>query len=226
MKKIILIMSVAICFAACDNNNSLHQAYIDAGETFYTGKVDSLKSFSGNEKVKFTWVINSDPRITNIMFKWNEEKDSAVVAVNRTHSGVFAMEAILNVAEGIYSFDVYSKDAAGHRSLSIERTVQIYGQRYISFLRNRRLSFSVNDSDVTIDWKDIETPLIQYTTVSYSDYSDTSAPVIKNVRVENDEMQTVLTGLRTGDTFSVVTTYLPNNALETLDTLPEVYTVN
>jgi hypothetical protein len=216
---ILLLAATLLSLPACDDINSLHQKYIDQGETFYTGKVDSLEVFPGNEKVKFAWQLNSDPRITQTIIVWNDGADRDVADVNRTQSGILKMEKIVSVSEGIYDFELYTVDREGNRSLGQLRTVQIYGPKYISYLNNRRLTFSFDTttSKVTIDWKAIETPLIQYTTVVFKGAS---------IRVENDDEQTILTNVKAGDSFSVVTTFLPENALETLDTLPDVYPVN
>jgi hypothetical protein len=223
--KCILPLCLLACFTGCDDNNSLHQKYMDEGETLYTGKVDSVIIVPGNEKAKFSWQINADPRISKTVIYWNEDRESAEIPVNRTIGGILKLDTLLNITEGIYSFKLVTMDDEGHRSLGVERTVQIFGPKYISYLNNRRMTFTIQSGAITIDWKPIESPLIAYTTVFYQDYSDEANPVSRSVRIENEDIRTEIRGIRENDTFTVVTTYLPEGGLETLNTIPETYTV-
>jgi hypothetical protein len=234
MKNNIFIKSVTGCFLSaylltcltgCDDNNSMHRKYMDEGETLYTGKVDSVSIVPGNEKARFTWQINADPRISKTVIYWNDDRESVEIPVNRNVGGILKLETLLNVTEGIYSFKLVTMDDEGHRSLGVEKTVQIFGPKYISYLNNRRMTFTVQSGAVTINWKPIENPLIEYTTVFYQDYSDEANPVSRSVRIENEDTRTEIRGIRINDTFTIVTTYQPEGGLETLDTLPETYTV-
>jgi hypothetical protein len=209
----------------CDDNNFMHQKYLDQGEMLYMGKADSVNFSAGNERVKFTWILNSDPRIDKSVFYWNDGKDSAVIPTNRTQSGILNMETILDVEEGIYTFRLVTKDNENHKSLAIERSVQVYGPTYISRLTNRNLSISFSEGTLTINWVIVENALIQYCTVYYTDYSNPGNPVEKNVRIENADMQTVIEGVREGDIFSISTSYLPDGGLDILDALPIEYTI-
>jgi hypothetical protein len=232
MKKIksVLGYALGICLflaylVGCEDNNSLHQQYIDRGEVFYTGKCDSVKTFAGNERVKFTWLINSDPRIAKTIIYWNERKDSVEIPVVRTQKGYIEMEKILQIKEGGYSFIFITKDANGNSSLEVERTVSVYGPRYISFLSNRRLSYSVAGDELTIKWDPLESTLVQYTTVKYTDYSDPAHPAAKSAVVSNEDTQTLIKGIRLGDTFSVVSTFLPDNGMDSVDAKSADYTI-
>jgi hypothetical protein len=189
------------------------------------GKADSVNFSAGNEKVKFTWKLNADPRIDKSVFYWNDGKDSAVIPVNRTQSGILDMEAIIPVEEGNYTFRLVTKDDENHSSLAIERTVQVYGPTYISRLTNRNLSVSSVNGIFTINWVIIENASIQYSTVSYMDYSNPGIPVPKSIHIEITDVKTPLEGAREGDTFSVSTSYLPEGALDILDALPIEYTL-
>jgi hypothetical protein len=225
VRYILGICLFSIYLAGCEDNNSLHQSYIDKGEIFYTGKCDSVKTFAGNERVKFTWLINADPRINKTIIYWNEGKDSVEIPIARTEKGTIQMEKILPIKEGGYSFIFVTMDAKGNSSLEIERSVSVYGPRYISFLTNRRLSYSFAGGGLTITWDPVESTLVQYTTVNYTDYSDPSNPVAKNVVATNEDAQTVISGIRNGDTFSVISTFLPENGMDSVDANPTDYTI-
>jgi hypothetical protein len=202
--------------------NSVNQEYLDRGETFYTGKVSFLQSFPGNNRVKFTWNINSDPRITQTVIYWNEGEDSTTIAVNRTQSGNLRLEKELNLPEGNYIFEFVTKDNAGHRSLSVEQSVGIYGAAYIASLQNRDIS-TLTISKIT--WLSTVSSTIQYVTVNYMDYTDPDHPVQQIVRVENTDVETILSGAKSGEKLSVTTSYLPTNGLDIVTALPKMYTL-
>jgi hypothetical protein len=206
--------------------NSLHQKYIDQGETIYIGRVDSVMAFPGNERVKLTWMNNSDPRIDRTLIYWNDNKDSAEVKVNRTQSGIMELETIINIPEGACDLTVLNKDIAGNRSLSASKSVFVYGPKYISNLNNRNIrKFTFASGILTIDWVTVESELVQYTTISYTDYTDAFNPVQNTVRVENRDEQTIISGVQEGDKFSLNTTFLPEGGFDRVDALPMEYTL-
>lgn len=229
--KIIINYIMAFCllgFVACEDVNSLHEKYLERGEEIYTGVIDSLKAYPGYERVKFTWEINSDPRITQVVVYWNDRADSSIVEVNRTTPGIMQMSALLELPEDSYIFDFITKDDEGHKSLYVQKTVDIYGDKYIQTLRNRGIKTvqvkSGNQAQLT--WLDIEDNTLQYVTVSYTDYADPAHPVTKTVRVENTDKQTTLANIAAGDKITVVSTYLPSEeALDTVNALPQQYTI-
>jgi hypothetical protein len=197
----------------------MHQKYLDQGEAVYIGKPDSVEFSAGNKRVRFTWFLNADPRIDRSIFYWNEGKDSAVIA--KTQSGSLKMDTILDVKEeGLHTFSLVTKDDENHKSMSVERTVLVYGPTYISRLTNRNISSSsFSDGKLTINWVAIESSLIQYSTVYYTDNSEQ-----KSIRVENDVDKTEILDID-GDTFSITTSYLPDGGLDILETLPAEYII-
>lgn len=199
---------------SCDDINNLHQKFYDRGEDIYTGVVDSLEAYSGFERVKFNWVINADPRITKTVIYWNNRQDSVVVDVNRTQSGEIAMSYYLSdIEEGNYIFEFVTKDNEGHFSLPKEMVVLIFGESYAKTLKNRNIASIIKQSngDMLITWDPVINLDIQYTTVKYE-----IDGIATSIRVENNEMETVLNGLNTGDKIGVSTTYLLENALDEL----------
>lgn len=203
-----------IWMASCDDMNSIHQKYYDWGEDTYTGVIDSLKAYGGNERVKFDWELNADPRITKNVIFWNQRADSVVIDVNRVQSGRLQMTHLLeNLSEGDYIFEFITRDDKGHFSLPTEVVVFIYGESYTQALGNRRVSSISHreDGSMLIQWEPISSLDIQYVTVEY-EVNGTE----QSVHVENDEIETVLTGLDTGDRIRVSTIYLPEDALDEL----------
>lgn len=227
--KIILKSIIALClfcFMACEDMNSLHQQYLDRGEGIYTGVIDSLKVFPGNGRVKFSWELNTDPRITKTLIYWNEREDSIVIDVNRTAPGIVPMEKILDFAEGSYIFEFVTKDDGGHQSLSVQKTVEIFGVKYIQKLRPRNVkSLAVKPGNkVLLTWGDIEDTTMSYTIVKYKDNTDPLNPVEKEIRVENKDKETTLENIKSNDLIEVISAYLPvPDALDMFNTLPKEY---
>jgi predicted GH43/DUF377 family glycosyl hydrolase len=211
--------------AGCEDNNSLHQKYIDQGEIYYAGKCDSVKLFAGKERVKMTWQINADPRINRTVIYWNEGKDSVEIPVTRTEKGYIQMESIQQMKEGNYNFIFVTKDAKGNSSLDIAKSIQIYGPKYISYLSNRGLSIVETNNEWTIAWHSVESALVQYTTINYVDYTDPANPAPKSVSIANEDTMTPVSGIRRGDSFTVISTFLPKDGMDTVDAIPSNYTI-
>jgi hypothetical protein len=81
------------------------------------------------------------------------------------------------------------------------------------------------EGNLTIDWGLVDNEAVQYTTVYFKDYTDPLSPVNNNIQVENTEDQTVIPNVKAGETFSVVTTFLPEGALDAVESLPLEYTI-
>jgi hypothetical protein len=208
---------------SCDDINSIHQEYYDRGEDIYTGVIDSLKTYAGYERVRFEWEINSDPRITKVIIYWNQRADSVIIDVNRTQSGPIPMSYYLeNINEGSYIFEFITRDNDGHHSLFKETTVTVYGDAYAQTLRNRGISSITKqlNGDMLITWETISSREILFATVEY-----TLNGIAESLRVENSDTETRLTGLKAGDEINVYTTYLPENALDILNSPGRTYTM-
>jgi hypothetical protein len=231
IKCILPLCLLAYLTVGCEDNNLMHQKYLDEGERVYTGIVDSLDFFKGNQRVKFTWKINSDPRIDRTVFSWvqNDRDTSATVTVNREELGweALRLETVVNVREGIYTFKAVTMDDEGNKSVSVERTVQIYGPEYISKLINRSVtSLSFSDGELSIDWGMVGSSAIQYTTVNYTDRTNPSQPAPGSVRVANSQTTIRIAGVQLNDSISISTAYLPDKqTLDTLFALPKKYAV-
>jgi hypothetical protein len=123
--------------------NSVNQEYLDRGEGIYIAKVDSVESVAGLNKVWFKWWLPGDPRITKTEIRWIEgiETKSREYTINRTQKDSIVMEAILDdFPEGSFSFEFINWDEAGNRSVSIGTTVEVFGDRYKTGLRNRPIA--------------------------------------------------------------------------------------
>lgn len=227
IKNIVGFICIIIGLNSCENINDVHEKYLKWGEEIYTGVVDSLEAYPGNERIKFTWMVNADPRITKTVIYWNEGSDSAVVEVNRTQPGIMRMETNLNLPESSYIFKFVTKDDEGHKSLSVETTADIYGPKYASTLRNRevRSIVALEGNSVKLNWSSIESETLLYTMITYTDHSDPSNPKTVEEKVENDISETILSNQKADDEIIVKSVYQPVGSLDIFDANVTVYHV-
>lgn len=229
MRSIIKYLSALAFFAvlccSCENINDVHAKYLQRGEEIYTGVIDSLEATPGNERVKFRWQVNADPRITKVLIYWNDYADSVVVDVHRTYSGPMWMEEIITFPEDSYNLNFVTKDDEGHRSMPVEIALKVYGPNYISSLINREiLNKAIDESGQgVLSWGAIGNTALLYTTVKYTDYSQSASPVERIVRVDNDETNTILPGVRKNDRISVSSSFQPEGALDIFVARESIY---
>ena len=127
-----------------------------------------------------------------------------------------------NINEGDYIFEFITRDNESHFSLAKEVVVKIYGEKYAKSLRNRRVSSisHLEDGTMLIKWEPISSFEIQYVTVKYE-----TDGVEQSIKVENEDTETSLTGLNTGDKIQISTTYIPKGALDELNSPNSEFTM-
>ena len=128
---------VMILWSCSDQEYDDYKKFAEGGEINYTEKVDSLKAFSGKNRVMLQGIIDADPKITEFRVFWNDGRDSVSVPVNRS-GGVDTLSVTINdIPENIYNFQVRTYDAEGNKSLVSNVTGAVYGERYQNTLYNR-----------------------------------------------------------------------------------------
>lgn len=148
MKKISSYIFFVLCVVAvltgCSDMNDKHDFYLEGGERIYIGKIDSLKTFAGDGRVKLRFWA-SDPRAKTVAFYWYPENDSLLAEVAHT-SSVDSFEVFIGganstkaIKEGNYTLKVITRDNKNHFSVPFEKIINIYGDRFRSTLTNRVL---------------------------------------------------------------------------------------
>ena len=128
---------VMILWSCSDQEYDDYKKFAEGGEINYTEKVDSLKAFSGKNRVMLQGIIDADPKITEFRVFWNDGRDSVSVPVYRS-GGVDTLSVTINdIPENIYNFQVRTYDAEGNKSLVSNVTGAVYGERYQNILYNR-----------------------------------------------------------------------------------------
>lgn len=150
-----ILVSLAVILAltvSCTKMNDFHDEYLRNGPIIYVGRVDSMKVFPGKERVQVNYWI-TDPRAKELCFYWNNRKDSAKFSVPAHDPSEMQTLLVDPVAEGDYTFQVFSYDGKGHRSIRFEQAFSSYGEVYASTLNTRPVaSVTVGDGAVSVKW--------------------------------------------------------------------------
>ncbi len=135
-----ILMAMGIfALGSCSKMDDTYHKFWDEGEHIYPASADSLKSFSGKDRVKLQWLIVGDPTIRKAVIYWNNRADSMVVPINKDNAaGIDTMNVFIdNLSEGTYSFEVFTFDQYGNRSVEANTTGKVYGDSYANSLLTR-----------------------------------------------------------------------------------------
>jgi hypothetical protein len=201
----ILTITALLIITACGKSDKDYKDFAPEGEIVYPGKADSVKVYPGNNRVKLTWLLKSDSRITKCRVYWNQRQDSMEVAVTRT-TGVDTITVVLNnMAEGAYSFDVYTYNAKGNVSIKANATGDVYGNFYAGNLTNRLFKKAVYSAGKTrIEWV-VADPRTFGLRLRYKDL----AGVTQTLQVPSAEMITNIPANVLNNELEYETLYLP-----------------
>ena len=156
VKKITILMGVILATAGCEKMNDKHKPWLENGEIDYIGKVDSIRTFAGNERIMFQYWI-SDPRAKSLHLTWSLGKESLETPV-AAHFPTDTLELYIggnetSIAEGTHTFNWITRDDHGNKSIIFESIANVYGPRYQSKLSNRPVvSAKIDGNDVTVTW--------------------------------------------------------------------------
>ncbi len=163
-----------------------YKEFTAGGEISYTEKIDSLKTFSGNNRIMIQGIINADPKITQFRVFWNDKRDSVAVPVTRSE-GIDTLEVIIDgIEENIYNFELRTYDDQGNKSLASNITGVVYGERYQNTLFNRPVvANNLIEDSLSIEYAsmDLTTGVIG-TEIIYTNTSDNQVTTF--VAIEED----------------------------------------
>ena len=203
----LLMVTTILCFLACRKQDETYKQFLEGGEIVYVQKADSLKAYSGRNRVKLSWIISSDPDVSSARVFWNNGANSQEVAITRT-TGIDQVEVTLdNLAEGGYTFEVYTYDNEGNSSIKADVFAQVYGDNYIASLLNRAIrQIAYSNGDIELAWYGSDNETIE-TEVTYTDISD----VQRKVTVLPDDMVSMLSNYKPNSSIEVVTAFKPDS---------------
>jgi hypothetical protein len=142
----VVLLFIAMTVFSCSKWDDFKK-YTASGEIIYPGKLDSLKAFSGKNRVRIAGTLNADPKISGVKIFWNKNADSLVYDIKR---GV-----TFPMPESVTTFTVYTYDIEGNKSVPVYVVGKSFGDAYRRSLTNRFITSvtytAANDSS-TISW--------------------------------------------------------------------------
>ncbi len=133
MKQIIgfIVLILSVILLGCNPMDSTYSGFLSSGVNTYAGKADSVKAHSGRNRILISWKPITDPRVTGGKIYWSNKKDSVVFPIT---SKLDTTVLINGLSEGNYTFDFYTYDKSGARSLKVEVVGIVLGSKYESGL--------------------------------------------------------------------------------------------
>ncbi|MDR2038665.1 MAG: Ig-like domain-containing protein [Bacteroidales bacterium] len=137
LKYMAVFFVVVVILTQCDKMNDLHDKYLKDGEIIYVAKFDSMKVFSGIERMVIHYWL-SDPQVKNLEIKWDLGKKSKVFEVGLTTPDAPGIVEVSPITEGTNSFELINLNAdLADASVATRFTIPIYGENYQKALDNR-----------------------------------------------------------------------------------------
>lgn len=139
--KLIILLLLVGGLASCDGMDATYKEFIKDGPIVYIGKVDSLKAYSGRNRVMLEWQKLLDPRAKKAKIFWEDGTKSVEIPLTNTLSKT--QYIVDNLAEGTYVFEVYTFDDYDNTSVKVEVPGTVYGETYEHLLFNTKVKKAV-----------------------------------------------------------------------------------
>ncbi|WP_341837164.1 DUF4998 domain-containing protein [Chitinophaga pollutisoli] len=156
MKYLLHVLSylcILTTVVSCDKFTDIHKEYIEEGEIIYAVKPDSVVFIAGKERLMMRLWMENGQNIKEVIVSWNSGQDSMVLPM-KLNPGRDSIDVPLNdLEEKSYSFNIYTMDNFGHRSLTYTTFGTTYGDTYAGTLQNRRVKkVSLTEQTGVVDW--------------------------------------------------------------------------
>ncbi|WP_162818019.1 DUF4998 domain-containing protein [Niabella yanshanensis] len=148
-----MVCALTVLFPSCIKEDD-YKKFTEGGEISYTGKLDSIKIFSGRNRVVIQGLLIADPKVTRCVIYWNNRADSVTIPVTRTENIDTLKVELKNMIEGVHNFTIYTYDNLGNQSVPTYKSGRAYGDRYVSSLSNRPINNAYTDEAglTSIEW--------------------------------------------------------------------------
>jgi hypothetical protein len=210
-KLILSTFLITIAFIGCSKWDDFKK-YTNEGEKLYSGKIDSVKLWSGNLRVKLFGLLPADPKITRLKVTWNDGKDSALYNIAKT-SKIDTINQFIDIGEGIYNFKFQTFDAAGNGSLISSATGISLGPKYEKGLINRPIANAeiLGNGNAEIRWGDLDIGRgAKGSWIKFSKSND----LIDSLYIPMNESISIIPDFKSGSSISIRTVYRPTNSVD------------
>ena len=212
-----LLGLIVYCLSSCSKMDDTYKDFLKTGEIIYLGKADSVKAWSGKDRILVSWRIPKDPKVTGAVVYWNNKTDSVKVTFTKPSLTDSVSVMISDLDERLYTFEIYTFDNSGHKSLKASASADVYGDEYISSLYPRPINtVEMIGPDGTIAWLGTGSGAIG---VELNYTNNTNSPV--NIFVPSDSVKTTLAAYKPNSSFTYRSLYIPDTL--SIDTFYSVY---
>ena len=130
--KTTVLSSIIVLFAlvgmfSCDKMNDLHQPFLDQGETVYAARVDSVGTLIGVNKQVLHIFYPRQRAVRGIVY-WNLGANSQEFTFPEEYTDGMISVSLENLEEGNYTYEIYTFDASGNRSIVYEITSNVLSE--------------------------------------------------------------------------------------------------
>ncbi len=209
------LVKVSIIFlifqVSCTKQDHFYKEFVDTKIRHYAGKADSVKVFSGENRVKLFWEIN-DPSVNGATIYWNQKKDSLVVShpTNLSSWEVF----IPNLSESSHSFIIVTKDQNNQTSIPVQAYGTAYGNRFKQQVHNRSVRGMVfTKGNLEFNWLPESSSVMVDTEILFTNNEGNP----DTIRLNRSENHSILPGYKPNTAVRFRSSFLPKeDAVDTL----------
>jgi hypothetical protein len=143
--KLTLILLVVAFISSCNDMNDGINKYMENGERLYMGKLDSVKTFAGQNRFMISFYLK-DPRVDTLAIYWNQKGDSILLPI-APHSADSLYKVNIGggtFPEGNSVLQFICKSRSKYKSMVVESSVNVYGARYQAKLTSRYYNKAAN----------------------------------------------------------------------------------
>lgn len=190
----VLLITLSAIVIGCSKMDDTYKQFLEGGQKKYVGKADSVQVLSGRNSVHLQWLKSADPNVTKAKIYWNGKSDSLEIPIDRSKDTIVI--PIENLAEGNYTFQIYTFDDLGNTSVMVEALGRAYGSNYESLLLSRPIEKTtfLNGNTLEISWGSVSDASLFLTELIYTD----DANIRDTIFVEETATTTVLENFSRG----------------------------
>jgi hypothetical protein len=207
-----LLACTVYLLPSCSGIQDDIQSYLDAGETIYVGKLDSIRISSGHNRLKIEGVLFYGMTQVKCVVNYTDpmgEKGSREFILTRDSVNQPYEFILDDLLEGQYDFRIVTQDAQGHSSIRMEASGYSYGDTYRNALVNREIdNLSDQGGQAVIRWLFINNQEVLGCNVSYEPAAGSSW---REVYVPVSETTTNLSDYKPGGILRWNTVYRPDS---------------
>jgi len=197
--------------SACKEMDSEYKEFVVPDGHVYPQRADSLKVYSGINRLQLRWLKPKSPTVKYAMVYWNNYTDS--MKVDWPSSADTVVADIPKLTENSYTVYIKNFDLQGNVSMPNEITGTPYGENYlVSALDRKIVTAERSETRVgQINWG-VKTPDLVYNEVRYV----TSDGSKKTLRANYDQNVLNLPDIKIGEFFEYRSLFLPQNGIDTV----------